>query len=92
MLNNLKRPSTFLRTTLVSAFQVFLEVLCFTIYFGLLNVLCHFFLLLAGLMILVVIFGAFFFEEHKSLDPVVFPIGIIILVFGIFLLAGQCLK
>jgi len=55
-------------------------------------VLCHFFLLLAGLMILVVIFGAFFFEEHKSLDPVVFPIGIIILVFGIFLLAGQCLK
>ena len=68
---------------------------CFTSIFGsvvfhdLLNVLCHFFLLLAGLMILVVIFGAFFFEEHKSLDPIVFPIGIIILVFGIFLLAGQ---
>jgi hypothetical protein len=43
----------------------------------------------AGLMIMVVIYGAAFFEEYDKLHPVAFPIGLLLLCVGIFMLAGK---
>jgi hypothetical protein len=43
----------------------------------------------SGLMVMVVLYGAVFFQEHQALHPVAFPIGVIFLCFGIGLLAGK---
>jgi hypothetical protein len=43
----------------------------------------------SALMIIVVIFGAVFFQEYESLHPVAFPIGMLLLCVGIFMLAGK---
>jgi hypothetical protein len=43
----------------------------------------------AGLMMMVVIYGAGFFQEYDKLHPVAFPFGLFVLTVGIFLLAGK---
>ena len=43
----------------------------------------------SGLMVMVVLYGAVFFQEHQALHPVAFPLGVVLLVIGISLLAGK---
>jgi len=43
----------------------------------------------SGLMVMVVLYGAVFFQEHQALHPIAFPIGVICLCAGIALLAGK---
>jgi len=43
----------------------------------------------SGLMVMVVLYGAVFFQEHQALHPVAFPIGVVLLVIGMSLLAGK---
>jgi hypothetical protein len=43
----------------------------------------------SGLMVMVVLYGAVFFQEHQALHPIAFPTGVVCLCFGIALLAGK---
>ena len=43
----------------------------------------------SGLMVMVVLYGAVFFQEHKALHPIAFPAGVLCLCGGIALLAGK---